>query len=87
MQAGGPEQLSCLPRDCRNFVDRTRRLKLGNGGVDYINRMFLRMQQQNTNSFHWFDTNEDQRLTNVFWVHPRSIATYEEFCDVITTYN
>ncbi|XP_021607599.1 protein FAR-RED ELONGATED HYPOCOTYL 3-like [Manihot esculenta] len=33
--------------------------------------------------------NEDQRLTNFFGVHPRSIAAYEEFCDVVivdTTY-
>ncbi|KAF2302462.1 hypothetical protein GH714_036435 [Hevea brasiliensis] len=29
------------------------------------------------------ETNEDQRLTNVFWVHPRSIAAYEEFRDVV----
>ncbi|XP_057994369.1 protein FAR1-RELATED SEQUENCE 5-like [Hevea brasiliensis] len=32
---------------------------------------------------------EEQRLANVFWVHPRSIATYEEFCNVVsvdTTY-
>ncbi|KAF2296890.1 hypothetical protein GH714_011317 [Hevea brasiliensis] len=28
--------------------------------------------------------NEDQRLTNVFWVHPQSIAAYEEFCDVVS---
>lgn len=51
VQAKDPEQLSYLPRDCRNFVDRTRRLKLGNERVDYINRMFLRMQQQNANFF------------------------------------
>ncbi|KAF2310393.1 hypothetical protein GH714_009029 [Hevea brasiliensis] len=89
VQAGGPEKLSCLPRDCRNFIDITRRWKLGNGYADYINRMFLRMQQQNAKFFHLIDIDEDQRLTNVFWVHPRSIAAYEEFCDVVsidTTY-
>ncbi|XP_021689522.2 protein FAR-RED IMPAIRED RESPONSE 1-like [Hevea brasiliensis] len=89
VQASGPEKLSCLPRDCRNFIDILKRWKLSNGDADYINRMFLRMQQQNTNFFHLIDTDEDQRLTNVFLVHPRSIIAYEEFCDVVsvdTTY-
>ncbi|KAF2313526.1 hypothetical protein GH714_011455 [Hevea brasiliensis] len=83
VQAGGPEKLSCLPRDRRNFNDISRRWKLGNGDADYINRMFLRMQQQNTNIFYLIDTDEDQRFTNVFWVHLWSIAAYEEFCDVV----
>ncbi|KAF2306323.1 hypothetical protein GH714_016436 [Hevea brasiliensis] len=83
VQAGGSEKLSCLPRDYRNFINISRRRKLGNGDAGCINRMFLRMQQQNTNFFHLIDIDEDQRLTNVFWVHSRSIAAYEEFCDVI----
>ncbi|XP_057994419.1 protein FAR-RED IMPAIRED RESPONSE 1-like [Hevea brasiliensis] len=84
VQAGGSEKLSCLPRDYRNFINISRRRKLGNGDAGCINRMFLRMQQQNTNFFHLIDIDEDQRLTNVFWVHSRSIAAYEEFCDVIS---
>ncbi|KAG8647510.1 hypothetical protein MANES_09G081652v8 [Manihot esculenta] len=89
VQTRYPEKLSCLPRDCRNFVDRTRRLKLGNGDVDYINKMFLRMQRENANFFHLIDTDEDHKLTNVFWEHPWSIVAYEELNDVVsvnTTY-
>lgn len=33
--------------------------------------------------FHLINTYEDERLTNVFWMHPQSIAAYEELCNVV----
>ncbi|KAL8469308.1 hypothetical protein ACS0TY_032216 [Phlomoides rotata] len=34
VQSGGPQNLGCLPRDCMNFVDQRRRLRLGNGDAE-----------------------------------------------------
>ncbi|KAL8547964.1 hypothetical protein ACS0TY_007308 [Phlomoides rotata] len=36
VQSGGPQNLGCLPRDCRNFADQRRRLRLGDGDAKAI---------------------------------------------------
>ncbi|KAL8527317.1 hypothetical protein ACS0TY_005260 [Phlomoides rotata] len=36
VQSGGPQNLGCLPRDYRNFVDQRRRLRLGDGDTEAI---------------------------------------------------
>ncbi|KAL8515628.1 hypothetical protein ACS0TY_014352 [Phlomoides rotata] len=33
VQSGGPENLGCLPKDCRNFIEERRRLRLGDGDL------------------------------------------------------
>ncbi|XP_073121771.1 protein FAR1-RELATED SEQUENCE 5-like [Henckelia pumila] len=89
VQAGGPENLGCLPKDCRNFIENRRRLRLGDGDVEAIRKLFMRMQQRDTNLFHLMDVDDECRLCNVLWIHPRSKAAYEEFRDVVsfdTTY-
>lgn len=84
VQVGGPDKLDCLPRDCRNDVESVRRLKISGGDVDCINRMFLSMQQENSDFFHLIHADEEGRVDNVFWVHPRSRAAYEEFNDAVS---
>ncbi|KAF2297586.1 hypothetical protein GH714_036876 [Hevea brasiliensis] len=89
VQAGGPENLSCLSKDCRNFIERKRRLRLGDGDAEAIRKLFVRMQRNDPEFFYSFDLDDDSRLSNVLWVHPRSRAAYEEFNDVVsfdTTY-
>ncbi|XP_058006730.1 protein FAR-RED IMPAIRED RESPONSE 1-like [Hevea brasiliensis] len=89
VQAGGPENLSCLSKDCRNFIERKRRLRLGDGDAEAIRKLFVRMQRNDPEFFYLFDLDDDSRLSNVLWVHPRSQAAYEEFNDVVsfdTTY-
>ncbi|XP_058002193.1 protein FAR-RED IMPAIRED RESPONSE 1-like [Hevea brasiliensis] len=39
VQAGGPENLSCLSKDCRNFIERKRRLRLGDGDAEAIRKL------------------------------------------------
>ncbi|KAL8531269.1 hypothetical protein ACS0TY_008044 [Phlomoides rotata] len=36
VQSGGPQNLGCLPRDCRNFFDQRRRLRFGDGDAEAI---------------------------------------------------
>ncbi|XP_057989160.1 protein FAR-RED IMPAIRED RESPONSE 1-like [Hevea brasiliensis] len=75
--------------DSRNFIERKRRLRLGDGDAEAIRKLFVRMQRNDPEFFYSFDLDDDSRLSNVLWVHPRSRAAYEEFNDVVifdTTY-
>ncbi|KAF2308214.1 hypothetical protein GH714_036956 [Hevea brasiliensis] len=38
VQAGGPENLSCMPKDCRNFIQSKRRLCLEESDAEAIQR-------------------------------------------------
>ncbi|KAL8524566.1 hypothetical protein ACS0TY_014240 [Phlomoides rotata] len=89
VQSGGPENLSCLPKDCWNFIEERRRLRLGDGDAEAIRKLFATLQMKDRNFYHLMDIDEDGRLRNVLWIHPRSKAAYEDFHDVVsfdTTY-
>ncbi|XP_012065921.1 protein FAR1-RELATED SEQUENCE 5-like [Jatropha curcas] len=89
VEAGGPKKMTCSVKDCRNYIEARRRLRLGDGDAESITRMFSSMQLKDRNVFHLVDTDNDGRLRNVIWVHCRIRAAYEEFNDVIcfdTTY-
>ncbi|KAL8476827.1 hypothetical protein ACS0TY_029215 [Phlomoides rotata] len=51
VQSGGPQNLGCLPRDCRNFVDQRMRLRLGDGDAEAIRQLFCRLQLKDGNFF------------------------------------
>ncbi|XP_057808583.1 protein FAR-RED IMPAIRED RESPONSE 1-like [Salvia miltiorrhiza] len=87
--AGGPENIGATTKDCRNFIDKRRRLRLGEGDAEAISQLFSRLQKSDARFFHLMDIDDHGRLRNVMWIHPRSIAAYEEFHDVVsfdTTY-
>lgn len=89
VQCGGPQNLGCLPKDCRNFVEQRRRLRLGEGDAEAVRQLFARLQLKDRNFYYSMDLDDDGRLCNVLWIHPRSRAAYEEFHDVVsfdTTY-
>ncbi|KAL8555973.1 hypothetical protein ACS0TY_003693 [Phlomoides rotata] len=89
VQAGGPNKIGCIPRDCRNFIDNRRRFRLGVGDGEAIRKLFARLQHRDRIFFHLIDIDDEGRLRNVLWIHPRSRAAYEYFNDVVsfdTTY-
>ncbi|KAL8488555.1 hypothetical protein ACS0TY_024730 [Phlomoides rotata] len=89
VQSSGPQNLGCLLRDCRNFVDQRRRLRLGDGDAEAIRQLFCRLQLKDENFFYSMDLDQDGRLSNILWIHPRCRAAYKEFHDVVsfdTTY-
>ncbi|KAL0006638.1 hypothetical protein SO802_008140 [Lithocarpus litseifolius] len=85
VEAGGHENLPFLEKDCRNHLDRVKRLELGEGDAVAMNKYFLKMQADNSNFFYMIDFTEDGRLKNVFWADARSREAFKEFGDVITT--
>ncbi|XP_042944536.1 protein FAR-RED IMPAIRED RESPONSE 1-like [Carya illinoinensis] len=74
--AGGFENLPFLEKDCRNYIDKARHLRLGAGGAGALRDYFMRMQYKNNGFFALMDLDDDGRLKNVFWADPRSRAAY-----------
>ncbi|XP_031280491.1 protein FAR1-RELATED SEQUENCE 5-like [Pistacia vera] len=84
VEAGGPENFPFLQKDCRNYIEKVRRLRLGVGDASAIQKYFLKMQNENSNFFYIMDLDEEGRLKNVLWVDARSGAAFKEFGDVVT---
>ncbi|XP_042950298.1 protein FAR-RED IMPAIRED RESPONSE 1-like [Carya illinoinensis] len=82
--AGGFENLLFLEKDCRNYIDKVKHLRLGAGGAGALNEYFLWMQYRNPGFFALMDLDDDGRLKNVFWADPRSRTAYQYFSDVVT---
>lgn len=84
VEAGGYDKLTFGEKDCRNYLDQARRLRLGVGDAEAIRNYFVNMQAKNSNFFYIMDLDEDGRLRNVFWADARSRAMYEAFGDAVT---
>ncbi|XP_071678107.1 protein FAR1-RELATED SEQUENCE 5 [Lolium perenne] len=82
--ADGHENLTFGEKECRNYLDKTRRLKLGSGDAEAVRNYFMKMQSDNPNFFSVMDVDDESRLRNVFWADARSRAVYDSFDDVIT---
>ncbi|XP_042965428.1 protein FAR-RED IMPAIRED RESPONSE 1-like [Carya illinoinensis] len=83
-EAGGYENLNFQEKDCRNFIDRARVLRMGKGGGEALNEYFKRMRKMNDGFVSVMDVDDEFRVRNVFWADARSRAAYEYFGDVIT---
>ncbi|XP_042940562.1 protein FAR1-RELATED SEQUENCE 5-like [Carya illinoinensis] len=84
VDAGGYENLQFQEKDCRNYIDKARHLRLGKGGGDALNQYFKRMRDKNDGFVSVMDVDDEGRLRNVFWADARSRAAYEYFGDVVT---
>ncbi|XP_042980095.1 protein FAR1-RELATED SEQUENCE 5-like [Carya illinoinensis] len=84
VEAGGFKNLDFQKKDCRNFINKARKLRLGKGGGETLTEYFKRMRSQNDGFVYMIDVDEDLRLRNVFWADACSQAAYEYFGDVIT---
>ncbi|XP_042965909.1 uncharacterized protein LOC122299591 [Carya illinoinensis] len=59
--AGSFENLSFLEKDCHNYIDKARHLRLGAGDAGMIREYFLRMQYKNPKFFALMDLDDDGR--------------------------
>ncbi|KAH9794408.1 protein FAR1-RELATED SEQUENCE [Citrus sinensis] len=82
--ADGYENVPFLENDCRNFVDKTRRLQLEEGDAMTLLKYFQKKQAECNGFFFSIDLDEEDRLKNVFWADSWSRAAYKYFGDVIT---
>ncbi|XP_022897719.1 protein FAR1-RELATED SEQUENCE 5-like [Olea europaea var. sylvestris] len=84
VEAGGYENLSCVEKDCSNYIEKVRRLKLGEGDAAAIQSYFSEMQAECSGFYFSIDLDEDSRLRNVFWADNRCRQAYKEFRDIVT---
>ncbi|XP_024632818.1 protein FAR-RED IMPAIRED RESPONSE 1-like [Medicago truncatula] len=88
-QHGGYENISCLEKDIRNHLDKSRRLALESGEATTMLECFMLMQEENPRFFYAIDLDDEDRVRNVFWMDAKGRDDYKEFGDVIsfgTTY-
>ncbi|XP_057484620.1 protein FAR1-RELATED SEQUENCE 4-like [Actinidia eriantha] len=64
IEAGGPDKVTYLPRDYRNYLDKLRRLQLAEGNAETMHRYFMRMRGDNADLFYAMDLNDRGRLRN-----------------------
>ncbi|XP_057515019.1 protein FAR-RED IMPAIRED RESPONSE 1-like [Actinidia eriantha] len=84
IEAGGLDKVPYLPRDCRNYLDKFRRLQLAKGDAEAMHRYFMRMRGDNADFFYAMGLNKEGRLRNVLWADARSRAACKEFGDIVT---
>jgi hypothetical protein len=65
VEAGGHENLSFTEKDARNYINKVRRLQLGEGDANAMHNYFMKMQSNNSDFFYMMDLDEEGRLKNV----------------------
>ncbi|KAF5448572.1 hypothetical protein F2P56_029092 [Juglans regia] len=83
-EAGGYENVPFGEKDCRNYINKARHLRLGKGGAQALFEYFRRMQNKNDDFFSLMELDDDDRLKSVFWADARSRGAYNYFGDVVT---
>ncbi|XP_022868527.1 protein FAR1-RELATED SEQUENCE 5-like [Olea europaea var. sylvestris] len=84
VEAGGYDKITCVEKDCRNFIEKVRRLRLGEGDAVAIQAYFSKMQATSPGFFFNIDLDDEARLRNVFWADNRCRQACKEFGDVVT---
>lgn len=78
-RGGGVEHLSFGEKDCRNFITKSRHIRLGTRVAGAFCDYFKMMQVINNDFYFAIDFDDGCRLRNVFWADARSRASYEDF--------
>ncbi|XP_073138452.1 protein FAR1-RELATED SEQUENCE 5-like [Henckelia pumila] len=76
--------MTFIENDCRNYIDKVRKLRLGEGDATAIQAYFSKMQSLSPGFFFSLDLDDEGRLKNIFWADNRCRQAYKEFGDVIT---
>ncbi|XP_022891144.1 protein FAR1-RELATED SEQUENCE 5-like [Olea europaea var. sylvestris] len=84
VEAGGYENMTCVEKDCRNYIEQVRRLRLGEGDAAAIQAYFSNMQAHCSGFYFSIDLDDESRLRNIFWADNRCRHAYKEFGDMVT---
>lgn len=68
---GKYENMTCIEKDYRNYIEQVKRLGLGDGDTAAIQSYFSDMQTRSTGFYFYMDLDDDSRLKNVFWIDNR----------------
>ncbi|KAL2474604.1 Protein FAR1-RELATED SEQUENCE 5 [Abeliophyllum distichum] len=71
VEEGGYKNLTFVEKDCRNYTDKVRKLRLGKGDAAAIMAYFSKMQAQCPGFYFNVDLDNDFRLKNIFWADNR----------------
>ncbi|XP_022899112.1 protein FAR1-RELATED SEQUENCE 5-like [Olea europaea var. sylvestris] len=80
VEAGGYNNLTYVERDCRNYIEQVRRLRLGEGDATALQSYFSKMQARCSGFYFSMDLDDESRFRNIFWQitdvgkHTRSLA-------------
>ncbi|XP_071709139.1 protein FAR-RED IMPAIRED RESPONSE 1-like [Rutidosis leptorrhynchoides] len=80
----GYKNIPFTEKDCRNYIDKVKRLKFGEGDAEAIQSYFMKVQSTFPNFFYAWELDDENRLKSLFWADGRCRAAYEEFGDVVT---
>ncbi|XP_052195252.1 protein FAR1-RELATED SEQUENCE 5-like isoform X1 [Diospyros lotus] len=80
----GYEHLTFVEKNCKNYIDKVRKLRLGEGDVAAIQAYFSKMQALCPGFYFSVDLDEECQLKSVFWADNRCREAYKEFGDVVT---
>ncbi|KAL8473300.1 hypothetical protein ACS0TY_030219 [Phlomoides rotata] len=67
VQAGDPDKIGCIPRDCRNIIDDRRRFRLGVGDVEAIRIVYDNITISNCET-RWADFLVNYGMQNNTWL-------------------
>ncbi|XP_022899528.1 protein FAR-RED IMPAIRED RESPONSE 1-like [Olea europaea var. sylvestris] len=84
VEEGGYENMTCTKKDCQNYIEQVRRLRLGEGDAAAIQSYFSKMQAQCSRFYCSIDLDDESRLRNVFWADNRYRQAYKKFGDVVS---
>ncbi|XP_073138623.1 protein FAR1-RELATED SEQUENCE 5-like [Henckelia pumila] len=84
VEKGGYENITFIEKDCRNYIDKVRKLRLGEGDAAAFQAYFSKMQSLCPGFFFSLDLDDEGRLKNVFWADNRSRQAYKKFGNVVT---
>lgn len=84
IEAGGHENVTFIERDCRNHIQKERRLRLGDGDAAALQNYFMKVQAEDNRFFFSMQVDDEGRLKNIFWAEPKNREAYKEFGDVVT---
>ncbi|XP_010260535.1 PREDICTED: protein FAR1-RELATED SEQUENCE 5-like [Nelumbo nucifera] len=78
---------SIRPKETLEFMGRQpggiQNLGLTNEGARAMVRYFDKLHDENISSFHLVQLDEDNQITNIFWVDAKVLVDYDYFGDII----
>ncbi|XP_058731890.1 protein FAR1-RELATED SEQUENCE 5-like [Vicia villosa] len=84
-KVGGSTSSDCgyALSDQKNNIRKRRKMSLVNGEVNYLLQYFQRKLVENPTSYHAYQIDDENKITNVFWADAGMLVDYGYFGDVV----